>query len=88
MEERRLGPVVGLGTWRTLGGDASTARTVVGSEASLGAALRERRDGTVVATKLWSQSTSKPERAASNAAAGSRPWFGPDERVRVAELAA
>jgi hypothetical protein len=31
--------------------------------------------------------TSKPERAATNAAAGSPPWFGPDERSRVAELA-
>ena len=29
MEERRLGPVIGLGTWRTFGGDASLARDVV-----------------------------------------------------------
>ena len=29
MEERRLGPVVGLGTWNTFGGDAATARSVV-----------------------------------------------------------
>jgi len=29
MEERRLGPVVGLGTWNTFGGDAGTARGVV-----------------------------------------------------------
>ena len=29
MEERRLGPVIGLGTWRTFGGDASLAREVV-----------------------------------------------------------
>ena len=29
MEERRLGPVVGLGTWNTFGGDAGTARSVV-----------------------------------------------------------
>jgi len=29
MEERRLGPVIGLGTWRTFGGDASLARGVV-----------------------------------------------------------
>ncbi|MDX6407086.1 MAG: hypothetical protein QOE13_157 [Gaiellaceae bacterium] len=29
MEERRLGPVVGLGTWNTFGGDASLARRVV-----------------------------------------------------------
>ena len=29
MEERRLGPVVGLGTWRTFGGDAELAARVV-----------------------------------------------------------
>ena len=31
MEERRLGPVVGLGTWRTFGGDVELARSVVGA---------------------------------------------------------
>ena len=31
--------------------------------------------------------TSRPERAAENAAAGSPPWFGPDERATVARLA-
>lgn len=29
MEERRLGPVVGLGTWNTFRGDLETARAVV-----------------------------------------------------------
>jgi diketogulonate reductase-like aldo/keto reductase len=29
MEERRLGPVVGLGTWNTFGGDARLAKAVV-----------------------------------------------------------
>jgi diketogulonate reductase-like aldo/keto reductase len=29
MQERRLGPVVGLGTWSTFGGDAQLARAVV-----------------------------------------------------------
>jgi aryl-alcohol dehydrogenase-like predicted oxidoreductase len=29
MEERRLGPVIGLGTWRTFDGDLATARAVV-----------------------------------------------------------
>jgi aryl-alcohol dehydrogenase-like predicted oxidoreductase len=29
IEERRLGPVVGLGTWNTFGTDAGTARAVV-----------------------------------------------------------
>ncbi len=32
--------------------------------------------------------TSRPERTAENARAGEPPWFGPDERALVAELAA
>jgi diketogulonate reductase-like aldo/keto reductase len=31
MEQRRLGPVVGLGTWNTFGGDRRLAREVVGA---------------------------------------------------------
>lgn len=31
MEERRLGPVVGLGTWNTFGGDDALAESVVGA---------------------------------------------------------
>lgn len=38
MEERRLGPVVGLGTWNTFGGDASAAQVVV--EAALDSGCR------------------------------------------------
>ena len=38
MEERRLGPVVGLGTWNTFGADQALARDVVG--AALGAGVR------------------------------------------------
>ena len=71
MEERRLGPVVGLGTRRTFGADKSLAREVVGSalaagthvfdsspmyhgaEASLGAALDGRRGRATIATKIW-----------------------------------
>ncbi len=74
MEERRLGPVVGLGTWQTFGGDRALARDVVGAaldagvrvfdsspmyggaEASLGEALRDRRESATVATKIWSPS--------------------------------
>jgi diketogulonate reductase-like aldo/keto reductase len=37
MEERRLGPVVGLGTWNTFGGDAELARDVVGAAWTTGA---------------------------------------------------
>jgi diketogulonate reductase-like aldo/keto reductase len=74
MEERRLGPVVGLGTWNTFGRDVTTAREVVaaalgagcrvfdsspmygGAEASLAAALDERRNAATVATKIWASS--------------------------------
>jgi diketogulonate reductase-like aldo/keto reductase len=38
MEERRLGPVVGLGTWNTFDGDASRAGAVV--DTALGVGLR------------------------------------------------
>jgi diketogulonate reductase-like aldo/keto reductase len=72
MEERGLGPVVGLGTWNTFGRDVSLAREVVGaaldagcrvfdsspmyrSEEALGLALEERHEATV-ATKIWAQS--------------------------------
>jgi diketogulonate reductase-like aldo/keto reductase len=36
MEERRLGPVVGLGTWNTFGGDEALAREVVGAALDAG----------------------------------------------------
>ncbi len=36
MEARRLGPVVGLGTWRTFGGDVALAREVVGAALDAG----------------------------------------------------
>jgi diketogulonate reductase-like aldo/keto reductase len=39
MEERRLGPVVGLGTWNTFGGDAELARDVVGAAFAAGGRL-------------------------------------------------
>jgi diketogulonate reductase-like aldo/keto reductase len=39
MEERRLGPVVGLGTWATFGGDAALAGRVVGAALTAGCRL-------------------------------------------------
>ncbi len=39
MEERRLGPVVGLGTWNTFGGDEPLAREVVDAAFGSGARL-------------------------------------------------
>jgi diketogulonate reductase-like aldo/keto reductase len=74
VEERRLGPVVGLGTWQTFDDDGAAARAVVdaslaagttvfdsspmygGAEKSLGVALDGRREGTALATKIWSPS--------------------------------
>ena len=39
MEERRLGPVVGLGTWNTFGGDAELAQDVVNAAFAAGSRL-------------------------------------------------
>jgi len=39
MEARRLGPVIGLGTWRTFGGDSSLAREVVSAALESGSRL-------------------------------------------------
>jgi len=39
MEERRLGPVVGLGTWNTFGGDDELAADVVGTALASGTRL-------------------------------------------------
>jgi diketogulonate reductase-like aldo/keto reductase len=39
MEERRLGPVVGLGTWDTFGGDEDAARAVVDAAFAAGCRL-------------------------------------------------
>lgn len=36
MEQRRLGPVIGLGTWNTFDDDAATARSVVGGALDAG----------------------------------------------------
>jgi diketogulonate reductase-like aldo/keto reductase len=39
LEDRRLGPVVGLGTWNTFGGDPELAREVVGAALEAGCRL-------------------------------------------------
>jgi diketogulonate reductase-like aldo/keto reductase len=97
MEERRLGPVVGLGTWRTFGGDEALAREVVaaalaagmrcfdtspmygGAERALGAALAGRRDEATVLTKIWTPSAE----AARSQFADQLAWFG---RVDVEQI--
>ena len=97
MEERRLGPVVGLGTWNTFGGDTDLARDVVGTalasgtrvfdsspmygnaERSLSAALAERREGAVVATKIWAPTVRQAREQFERQLA----WFG---RVDVEQV--
>jgi diketogulonate reductase-like aldo/keto reductase len=100
METRRLGPVVGLGTYATFDSDASRAREVVGAaldagvrlfdsspmyggaEASLGGALEGRREGTVVATKIWTASVEDGRRQYE----AQRRWFGRVELEQVHNL--
>ena len=43
VEERRLGPVVGLGTWNTFGGDEGLAGRVVGARSTLDRGSSTRR---------------------------------------------
>lgn len=90
MEERALGPVVGLGTWSTFGGDAALARKVVGAaldagcrlvdtspmygaaERTLGEALAGRREEAFVATKVWALSVEEGRAQLARQLA----WFG------------
>jgi aryl-alcohol dehydrogenase-like predicted oxidoreductase len=102
MEERRLGPVVGLGTWRTFGGDEALARRVVdaafgagvrcfdsspmygGAERSLAAALEGRRDEATVLTKIWAGSAQEAREQLQDQLA----WFGRVEVEQVHNLVA
>jgi diketogulonate reductase-like aldo/keto reductase len=102
MEERRLGPVVGLGTWNTFGADAKTATAVVagalaagcrvfdsspmygGAEASLGAALEERREDTAVATKIWTSDVDEAHEQYRRQVE----WFGRVEIEQIHNLVA
>jgi diketogulonate reductase-like aldo/keto reductase len=102
IEERRLGPVIGLGTWKTFGSDAQRAVEVVsaalasgirlfdsspmyhGAEASLGAALRDRREGTVIATKIWTQSVEEGREQYRR----QMEWFGRVEIEQIHNLVA
>jgi diketogulonate reductase-like aldo/keto reductase len=100
IEERRLGPVVGLGTWNTFGSDARNATEVVDAalcrraalrfvadvsrraEQSLGRALDGRREGTTVATKIWTASVE----AGREQYARQVEWFGRVEIEQVHNL--
>jgi diketogulonate reductase-like aldo/keto reductase len=101
MEQRRLGPVVGLGTWNTFGVDTEAAEAVVGAavdagcrlvdsspmyggaEASLAHALRGRRPGATVATKIWAQSVSEGRRQLAEQLS----WFGAVDVEQIHNLA-
>jgi diketogulonate reductase-like aldo/keto reductase len=98
MEERRLGPVVGLGTWRTFATDVELARSVVdaafdagmrvfdtspmyrGSEHSLGVALEPRRADAIVATKIWAEDADEARAQFANQIE----WF--DGRVEIEQV--
>lgn len=102
MEERRLGPVVGLGTWNTFGADESLARGVVAAaldagvrcfdtspmygaaERTLAAVLGGRRGEATVLTKIWSPS---PE-AARAQLADQLAWYGRVDVEQVHNLVA
>jgi aryl-alcohol dehydrogenase-like predicted oxidoreductase len=94
MEVRRLGPVVGLGTWNTFGGDSALAREVV--DAALDAGVRvfdsspmyrgaEASLGAVlagrgtVATKIWAPSVEEGREQYAR----QREWFG---RVDIEQI--
>ena len=102
MEERRLGPVVGLGTWNTFAGDEKLARKVV--DAALAAGTRcfdsspmyggaERALGAALAgrrdqaTVLTKIWTSSPEEARSQLA-DQLEWFGHVDVEQVHNLVA
>jgi diketogulonate reductase-like aldo/keto reductase len=94
MEERRLGPVVGLGTWNTFDGDASLARDVVEAALDAGARVFDSSPmysgaeaslgkalagrGTV-ATKIWARSVEEGREQFAR----QREWFG---RVGVEQI--
>lgn len=102
MEERRLGPVVGLGTWNTFGADVRNATDVVGAaldagvqlfdsspmyrgaEQSLGHALRGRRDMTTVATKIWTAAVEEGREQYARQVE----WFGRVEIEQIHNLVA
>jgi diketogulonate reductase-like aldo/keto reductase len=102
VEERRLGPVVGLGTWNTFDRDAALAREVVGAavgagcrvvdtspmyggaEASLAAALEDRRHDVDVATKIWAGSVDE----AQAQLAAHLEWYGRVEIEQIHNLVA
>ena len=80
MEERRLGPVVGLGT------AAELAIAVIVMRPLVEGALVRRSVPPEALEQLGIETW--PQDARSNAAAGSPPWFGDEERRLVERFAA
>jgi diketogulonate reductase-like aldo/keto reductase len=88
MEERRLGPVVGLGTWNTFGGDAALAREVVDAALAAGSRVFDSSPmyggaeralgaalagrGALIATKIWADSVAEGREQLARQLA----WFG------------
>jgi diketogulonate reductase-like aldo/keto reductase len=99
MEQRRLGPVVGLGTWNTFGGDAALAREVVGAALDAGVVKfdtepqyrgAEAAHGAAlagrgtVATKIWAPSVEEGREQYRR----QREWFGRVEIEQIHNLVA
>lgn len=99
MEERRLGPVVGLGTWNTFGGDATLAQQVVGAALDAGVQLfdsspmyrgaeqslgRALRGRGLVATKIWAQTVEEGREQYRRQVE----WFGRVEIEQIHNLVA
>jgi diketogulonate reductase-like aldo/keto reductase len=102
IEERRLGPIIGLGTWNTFGSDVRNATDVVnaalaagvrvfdsspmyrGAEQSLGRALEGRREEATVATKIWTASVAEGREQYAHQVE----WFGRVEIEQVHNLVA
>jgi len=99
MEERRLGPVVGLGTWNTFGADAGLAQRVVDAAYDAGVrvydsspmyrgaeqSLGEALNGRgAVATKIWAQSVEEGREQFAR----QREWFGRVEIEQIHNLVA
>jgi diketogulonate reductase-like aldo/keto reductase len=102
MEERRLGPVVGLGTWNTFGGDDGRAREVVRAALAAGArcfdsspryggaeaSLASALDGRRDGTRILTKIWHRdPDEARSQLAAQLR-WYGRVEVEQVHNLVA
>ena len=99
MEARRLGPVVGLGTWNTFGGDAAQAQAVVDAALAAGvevfdsspmyrgaeASLGAALGGRgTVATKIWAPSVEEGREQYRR----QREWFGTVQIEQIHNLVA